>query len=86
MKSISFKEQKSNLIPIEISQKSWLARLFQKDFDDLNNIQPTMPFSKVLRPYQTNAFKWMYGMSKLKMGVCLADDMGLGKTIEVLSF
>lgn len=86
MKSISFKEQKSNPIPIEISQKSWLTRLFQKDFDDSTNLLPTLPFSTVLRPYQTNAFKWMYGMSKLKMGVCLADDMGLGKTIEVLSF
>lgn len=46
MKSISFKEQKSDLIPIEISQKSWLARLFQKDFDDLNNIQPTCLFQR----------------------------------------
>ena len=86
MKSISFKEQKSNPIPIEISQKSWLTRLFQKDFNDSSNLLPTISFSNVLRPYQTNAFKWMYGMSKLKMGVCLADDMGLGKTIEVLSF
>ena len=86
MKAVSFKEQKFNPIPIEINQKSWLTRLFQKDFDDSNNLLPTSPFSNVLRPYQTNAFKWMYGMFKLKMGVCLADDMGLGKTIEVLSF
>ena len=48
MKSISFKEQKSNPIPIEINQKSWLARLFQKDFDDSSNLLPTIPFSNVL--------------------------------------
>lgn len=85
MKSISFKDHKAIPFPIEISQKSWVSHLFQKDFGESNNIAPTPTFSKVLRPYQTNAFQWMYGMSKLKMGVCLADDMGLGKTIEVLS-
>lgn len=86
MRSVSFTEQNTSSIPIEISQKSWLSHLLQKDFEKINIISPTIAFSKVLRPYQSNAFKWMYGMSKLNMGVCLADDMGLGKTIEVLSF
>ncbi len=85
-KSLSFKEKKSKPITIEIGQKSWLTKAFQKEFNRPNNVKPTQSFTKVLRPYQLNAFTWIYAMSKLKMGICLADDMGLGKTIEVLSF
>ncbi len=37
-----------------------------------------------LRPYQDVGVKWLYFLSQLGLGACLADDMGLGKTIQVL--
>ena len=29
--------------------------------------------------------RWLYLLSKLGLGACLADDMGLGKTMQVLA-
>jgi SNF2 family DNA or RNA helicase len=34
---------------------------------------------------QHAGLQWLYMLTQLKLGVCLADDMGLGKTIQVLS-
>jgi non-specific serine/threonine protein kinase len=38
-----------------------------------------------LRPYQLAGVQWLYLLTQLRLGACLADDMGLGKTIQVLS-
>ena len=38
-----------------------------------------------LRPYQQAGVRWLYLLTRLGLGACLADDMGLGKTIQVLS-
>ncbi|MEO1228499.1 MAG: DEAD/DEAH box helicase [Myxococcota bacterium] len=38
-----------------------------------------------LRPYQREGLAWLYTLSSLGLGGCLADDMGLGKTIQVLA-
>ena len=38
-----------------------------------------------LRPYQRAGVEWLYLLTRLGLGACLADDMGLGKTIQVLS-
>ena len=38
-----------------------------------------------LRPYQETGHKWLWHLTSLRLGACLADDMGLGKTIQVLS-
>ena len=38
-----------------------------------------------LRPYQQAGLRWLYLLTRLGLGACLADDMGLGKTIQVLS-
>jgi len=38
-----------------------------------------------LRPYQRDGVHWLWLLSRLGLGACLADDMGLGKTIQVLS-
>ena len=37
-----------------------------------------------LRPYQAVGVRWLWFLSRLGLGACLADDMGLGKTIQVL--
>ncbi len=38
-----------------------------------------------LRPYQTVGVRWLWTLSRLGLGACLADDMGLGKTVQVLA-
>ena len=38
-----------------------------------------------LRPYQELGVKWLWLLSQLGIGGCLADDMGLGKTIQVIA-
>jgi superfamily II DNA or RNA helicase len=38
-----------------------------------------------LRPYQEVGVRWLWFLSRLGLGACLADDMGLGKTIQVLA-
>ncbi|MEI7728791.1 MAG: DEAD/DEAH box helicase [Verrucomicrobiota bacterium] len=38
-----------------------------------------------LRPYQATGVNWLWFISRLGLGGCLADDMGLGKTIQVLA-
>ena len=38
-----------------------------------------------LRGYQRDGVAWLWLLSRLGLGACLADDMGLGKTIQVLA-
>ncbi|MFA6567155.1 MAG: DEAD/DEAH box helicase [Victivallales bacterium] len=38
-----------------------------------------------LRHYQETGVKWLWFISKLGLGACLADDMGLGKTVQLLA-
>ena len=38
-----------------------------------------------LRAYQQTGVDWLWLMTKLGLGACLADDMGLGKTLQVLA-
>ena len=38
-----------------------------------------------LRPYQQTGVEWLWLLTNLGLGACLADDMGLGKTIQVLA-
>lgn len=38
-----------------------------------------------LRPYQRDGVAWLWLVTRLGLGACLADDMGLGKTIQVIA-
>ncbi len=38
-----------------------------------------------LRPYQETGVRWLWTLTRLGLGSCLADDMGLGKTVQVLA-
>jgi hypothetical protein len=38
-----------------------------------------------LRPYQSVGVRWLYQLTQLGLGACLADDMGLGKTVQVIA-
>ena len=46
---------------------------------------PSKNFRGALRPYQEVGHNWLWLLSNLGLGACLADDMGLGKTVQVLS-
>ena len=48
-------------------------------------VDPGPALHGTLRPYQQAGVQWLYLLTRLGLGACLADDMGLGKTIQVLS-
>jgi non-specific serine/threonine protein kinase len=65
----------------------WLAETLMalRNPEGLARIEPGRNLKTQLRPYQQFGVRWLYLLSKLRLGACLADDMGLGKTIQVLS-
>ncbi|MGQ0635732.1 MAG: DEAD/DEAH box helicase [Planctomycetaceae bacterium] len=46
--------------------------------------QPGRDLRATLRPYQVDGVRWLWLVTQLYLGGCLADDMGLGKTIQVI--
>jgi len=48
-------------------------------------VQAGSDLRATLRPYQQTGLNWLWFLSELGLGACLADDMGLGKTIQVIS-
>lgn len=65
----------------------WLAETLKglRSPEGLARIDPGAALNGNLRPYQQVGVRWLYLLTKLGLGACLADDMGLGKTIQVLS-
>jgi non-specific serine/threonine protein kinase len=52
----------------------------------LEQIDEVPSFHATLRKYQKSGYHWLYQMSQLGFGACLADDMGLGKTVQMIAF
>ncbi|NOZ54184.1 MAG: DEAD/DEAH box helicase [Gammaproteobacteria bacterium] len=48
-------------------------------------IDPGTALKADLRPYQQAGVNWLYMLSQLGLGACLADDMGLGKTMQIIA-
>jgi len=46
---------------------------------------PGKSLKATLRPYQKSGVSWLWLLSRLGLGACLADDMGLGKTMQVIA-
>lgn len=65
----------------------WLADILQelRQPEGLAQISPGPELKANLRPYQQAGVRWLYLLTRLGLGACLADDMGLGKTMQVLS-
>jgi non-specific serine/threonine protein kinase len=65
----------------------WLAQTLAglRRPDGLARVDPGGSLQATLRPYQLAGVQWLYLLTRLRLGACLADDMGLGKTIQVLS-
>jgi superfamily II DNA or RNA helicase len=65
----------------------WLAETLQglRQPEGLAQISAGQALKATLRPYQEFGVRWLYLLTRLGLGACLADDMGLGKTIQVLA-
>src|SRR6266404_711961 len=65
----------------------WLAETLAalRRPEGLARIDPGRFLRGTLRPYQLAGVQWLYLLTQLRLGACLADDMGLGKTIQILS-
>src|SRR5215471_363697 len=71
----------------QVAAGPWLAEMLKglRSPEGLAQVDPGAALNGTLRPYQQIGVRWLYLLSKLGLGACLADDMGLGKTIQVLS-
>jgi len=70
-----------------IDSGQWLADVLSglRNPDGLVPGGYSKDFRGTLRHYQETGHNWLWFLSNLELGACLADDMGLGKTIQVLS-
>lgn len=65
---------------------SWLSEILgQLRGSRERPFEGSVEFRGTLRPYQETGHNWLYFLSGLGLGACLADDMGLGKTIQVIA-
>ena len=71
----------------EVVAGPWLAETLKglRSPQGLAQVEPGNALKASLRAYQQVGVRWLYLLSKLGLGACLADDMGLGKTIQVIS-
>ncbi|MFM0150961.1 DEAD/DEAH box helicase, partial [Paraburkholderia sp. RL18-085-BIA-A] len=58
---------------------TWLADILQelRQPEGLAQISPGPELKASLRPYQQAGVRWLYLLTRLGLGACLADDMGL---------
>jgi non-specific serine/threonine protein kinase len=70
-----------------IDAGKWLSDVLSglRDPNGLISCGSVTDFQGTLRPYQETGLNWLWFLSSLGLGACLADDMGLGKTVQVLS-
>ena len=64
----------------------WLSDTLQqlRDPSGVVGCEPGRDLVATLRPYQVEGVRWLWFMTRLGLGACLADDRGLGKTIQVI--
>ncbi len=64
----------------------WLGNMLEnlRNPDGLQQARPGGDFKATLRAYQETGVNWLWFLSSLGLGACLADDMGLGKTVQML--
>ncbi len=64
----------------------WLDETLKqlRDPSGVVGCEPGEGLNATLRPYQADGVRWLWFLTRLGFGACLADDMGLGKTIQVI--
>ena len=70
----------------EITAGSWLRETLQRlrHPESIDACEPGRDLQATLRPYQAEGVRWLWFVTELGLGGCLADDMGLGKTVQVI--
>ncbi|MFM9960959.1 MAG: DEAD/DEAH box helicase [Planctomycetaceae bacterium] len=71
---------------VGITAGDWLRETLEqlRDPSGVVGCSPGDGLNATLRPYQADGVRWLWFMTRLGLGACLADDMGLGKTIQVI--
>ncbi len=77
----SLVESQSAMV-VEPTAIEWLSRL---DATMTSDPSPREELKATLRSYQFLGYQWLWRLSQLGLGACLADDMGLGKTVQVIA-
>ncbi len=69
-----------------VTSGAWLEDILRqvRDPSGIVGCEPGKELNAELRPYQSDGVRWLWFMTRLGLGACLADDMGLGKTIQVI--
>ncbi|MFN0053993.1 MAG: DEAD/DEAH box helicase [Planctomycetales bacterium] len=69
-----------------ITTGDWLRETLERlrNPTSSDQCQPGRDLQATLRPYQSDGVRWLWFMTQLGLGACLADDMGLGKTIQII--
>ncbi len=67
------------------SSTGWVGNLLQSESRSIILDRKLDNFKGELRPYQQQGLSWLYFLTRVGIGGCLADDMGLGKTIQFLA-
>ena len=70
----------------EIAAGDWLRDTMSQLRDPAGRpgCEPGRGLAATLRPYQEDGVRWLWFLTRLRLGACLADDMGLGKTIQLI--
>jgi superfamily II DNA or RNA helicase len=70
----------------QLAAGDWLrdALTAMRQPSGIDAFQPGADLHATLRSYQADGVRWLWFMTRLGLGACLADDMGLGKTIQVI--
>ena len=71
----------------QVTAGAWLEGLLAdlQRPEGSRDADPGEALQGTLRPYQRAGTAWLWLLTRLGLGGCLADDMGLGKTIQILS-
>ncbi len=76
----------SGLPIVGLRGASWVKQLLDETPEaTLEPIEQPAGFRGALRPYQQRGLAWLWFLTRLGVGGCLADDMGLGKTIQFIA-
>lgn len=72
---------------VGVQAGSWLEGVLAelRDPARIPGVESIPGLQAQLRPYQAVGVNWLWFLSRLGLGGCLADDMGLGKTLQVLA-
>ncbi|MBV8376019.1 MAG: DEAD/DEAH box helicase [Verrucomicrobia bacterium] len=71
----------------QVRPGEWLRKTLDamREPSVIEGFDPERDLRAQLRGYQREGVRWLWFMTRLGLGACLADDMGLGKTIQTLA-